>query len=133
MNDREIKFRVYSFLDKAWHYFDIYDGVPIGIAGGLSEPCQFIGIFDKNTKPIFEGDIVKVLVFRGTSKQNLSNDIKQFDFLKEEYFTGVVEFDNGCFVIKTETTFGTSIDCGCLNQKEVIGNIIENKHTLKLN
>lgn len=33
MNNREIKFRVYSFLDKRFHYFDIIDGYPQGIAG----------------------------------------------------------------------------------------------------
>lgn len=54
---REHKYRVYSFLDKSFHYFDIYD-YPSGIAGGVSEPQQYTGCHDSANKEIYEGDTV---------------------------------------------------------------------------
>jgi len=49
---REYKFRVYSFVDKEFIYFDIYD-YPQGIAGGVSEPQQYTGFKDADGKICF--------------------------------------------------------------------------------
>lgn len=57
--NRPIKFRVWSFLDKSFHYFSIEEGYPQGIAGGVSEPQQYTGLKDKNNKEIYEGDVVR--------------------------------------------------------------------------
>ena len=59
--NRELKFRVWSFLDKSFHYFSIGDGeegYPSGIAGGVSEPQQYTGLKDKTGKEIYEGDLL---------------------------------------------------------------------------
>jgi len=54
---RELQFRVYSYLDREFVYFDIYEGVP-DIVGGYSIPQQYTGLKDLRKTKIFEGDII---------------------------------------------------------------------------
>ena len=95
MNNKN-KFRGWSVSGKNYQYIDV-------------SGQQFIGIFDKNVKEIYEGDVV---VF-------------------ERYFgvkTGVVKYSNDCcsFVIEADVEFGlvqfTSIP---LDTLEIIGSMNE--------
>lgn len=111
---RIIKFRAYSHTDKAFHYFDVYEGYPTGIYGAMSEPEQFTGLKDKYNFEIFEGDIIKFGLtifmakfcnyrakFHGSLNKNLW-------YLDEDLFT-----------MKNENNF------------EIIGNIHQNPELLK--
>lgn len=72
---------------------------------------QFIGLFDKNGKKIFEGDIV--------------------DILTENEEIGVIAYDEGGFVVKADgfcVDFHNNINGTDL---EVIGNIHDNPELLK--
>lgn len=121
MNNR-FKFRIYSFLDKSFHYFSIGDGetgYPQGIAGGVSEPQQYTGLTDKNGNLIFEGDIVQY-------NQNSSYDNMDFIAKWSDDKLGFIFQSNSGDELLNQTPH-----LNRFKHLEVVGNIFENPELLK--
>ena len=108
---REHKYRVYSFLDKCFYYFDIYD-YPSGIAGGVSEPQQYTGCHDSANKEIYEGDIVKY---------NNGDVIR----------IGYIEFMAGIFFLNFPDQTDEELGYLLVSNLKVIGNKFEHNELLK--
>ena len=104
---REHKYRVYSFSDKCFHYFDIYD-YPSGIAGGVSEPQQYTGCHDSANKEIYEGDLIRGM----------------FDF-------GPAGFSELMLPVCWHNIDGYQWNYWNLSTIEVVGNAFEQKELLK--
>ena len=108
---REHKYRVYSFLDKCFYYFDIYD-YPSGIAGGVSEPQQYTGCHDSANKEIYEGDIVKYN----------NGDVIRIGYI--EFMAGIFFLN---FLDQTDEELGYLL----VSNLKVIGNKFETPELLK--
>ena len=111
MNERELKFRIWVHIDKAFHYFDIYE-YPSGIAMGVSHPMQFTGMKDSKGNDIYEGDILEYFEI------GLNGDRK---------ITALVEFRDCKFGCQIWSHFCPMTG---IPHPKVIGNIIEHKHLL---
>ena len=141
---REIKFRAYiknknprvpREINKIVEVKSLHLGSKkaiIGYSGGNYsirfdeiELMQYTGLKDKNGKEIYEGDIVKVKLYKGE---------------EEEYFLGKVEYFGSNFIVDSDNNsdyhvydldgFGIDFKYN-LEDCEVIGNIYENPELLE--
>jgi hypothetical protein len=103
---RLLKFRVWNEWE---HKMEIPDNIANGIDGNKYQVMQFTGLFDKQGKEIYEGDIV----------QNYA--------LKD-----AVIFDAGVFTLRRSglDKFGAKQPLAVHAELEVIGNIYENPELL---
>ena len=120
---REYKFRIYSFVSKSFIYFDIYD-YPQGIAGGVSEPQQYLGRKDVDGKDIYDGDLVEL--------HTAAND----------HIVGVKENHYGLYQIYWDQKYKLKEitpnwflkvidnDCANFNIVKVVGNVFEHAYLL---
>ena len=112
---RELKFRVWDSILKEWRNSSQLVLRPDGKAtdGSISikEPVQFFtGLYDKNKKPIYEGDRVR------------------FGYTEKEDFFGEVIWleDRASFGVRYENITETFEDLGFAQKYfEVVGNIFE--------
>lgn len=129
--NREIKFRGKSIYDEEWMYGylvkiekDRYAVIPplndieIGKSIGMYEVCletvgQFTGLFDKNGKEIFEGDILLMGEDEGVRIYNK------------------VGIKDGCFGYIGERTRELLPFCHYNVTEEIAGNIYDNPELIK--
>ena len=111
--NREIEFRSY-YNNKSMLYSSAYINLFyfFELQPERFTLMQFTGLTDKNGVKIFEGDIL-------TNHQNKK---------------GLIVFDEGKFCIETKrpnnTVWFMPLDKGFLKNKEIIGNIYENKNLI---
>jgi uncharacterized phage protein (TIGR01671 family) len=121
MNNREIKFRVWSSIDTGFIYFDIYE-YPSGIAGGVSEPMEFTGLKDKNNREIYEGDLINFYVHGAAHGRGRESYCSQEVYYDEE---------SACFMFGKNYTKTGDYWGHCMLDEidketiEIVGNIFE--------
>ena len=123
---REYKFRIYSFISKSFIYFDIYD-YPQGIAGGVSEPQQYLGRKDVDGKDIYDGDLVEL----HTAANDHIVGVKENHYgLYQIYWDQkykLKEIKPNWFLKVIDNDYN---DCGNFNIMKVVGNVFENQELL---
>lgn len=130
---REIEFRVW--IETARKMFDkagvINKAIFVDMGEGYEEVSnykdaklmQFTGILDKDKKKIFEGDIVILNRYLGTSIiPHLSGYDEHVEHFDSEIYN--VVFQDGAFLLKSNVHRAISISTG--EMLEVVGNTCEN-------
>ena len=113
---REIKFRAWDTDDKLMCTFPEkkhIDGSVVNMMNASENKIimQFTGLYDKNGKEIYEGDIIKAEIVSGITEPEYEEKI------------GVINFENYCYYIGNDVLW-------CSENHEVIGNIYENPKLL---
>jgi hypothetical protein len=121
--NREIKFRIYSHIDRDFHYFDIYEGYPHGIAGGVSEPQQYTNVKDKYDKEVYDGDVVKIW------SDHYINGIRNFELAVViwEWNKWVLSVSDANPIKRHTRSFPVDEE-----YIEVVGNILEHPHMVRI-
>ena len=120
---REYKFRIYSFVSKSFIYFDIYD-YPQGIAGGVSEPQQYLGRKDVDGKDIYDGDLVGL----HTAANDHSVGVKE-----NHYGLYQIYWDQKYKLKEIKPNWFLKVidnDCTNFNIMKVVGNVFEHAYLL---
>lgn len=131
---RVIKFRAYSFFDKAFRYFGVED-YPQGIYGGLSEPQQFTGLTDSKGREIWEGDIVRYYTpersYQTHHSKYVPGPLGEYTEPLEPYIkthTRAVRFTKGTFTFDSDEEISRNGFCWPLDMHRLTG--IENRDNL---
>ena len=120
---REFKFRIYSFISKSFIYFDIYD-YPQGIAGGVSEPQQYLGRKDVDGKDIYDGDLVELHAAANDHAVGVrENHYGLYQIYWHQKYKLKEIKPNWFLKVKDD-------DCASFNIMKVVGNVFENQELL---
>lgn len=120
---REFKFRIYSFISKSFVYFDIYD-YPQGIAGGVSEPQQYLGRKDVDGKDIYDGDLVELHAAANDRAIGIKeNHCGLYEIYWDRKYK-LKEITPNWFLKVIDN------DCANFNIMKVVGNVFENQELL---
>jgi uncharacterized phage protein (TIGR01671 family) len=137
---REIKFRAWDKDNKEmifWNLFNIDKDesfrLYIGDYGKRYEEdleiMQYTGLYDKNGKEIYEGDIIRILYTDWPSK---TDDDKRTleEYKKDISKIGIVVYNSNGFYIRIKE-YNDTLNEGRHGEKEIIGNIYENLELLE--
>ena len=128
--EREILFRGFDNVKNEWVYGDLIhlsngyairkveDGIMSFTRVDSNSIGQYTGVKDGNIKKMFEGDIIKVKLFKFPSGEI-------------EYETGVIVYSKDIFIISGKKFDHNLIGIHENETRSIIGNVFENPELIK--